>query len=242
MSLHNVKQLFSDLSRLRKGIRACGFFQGKGTIDNVFSLEKNGEHYLLMPSPTFGYEHPKSGIPSLCNRVLDYIVSTEHPNQVLVGLHSNRSDRTVEPLLNVNRVIGHSTLAYEYNPRYNLSLEQAVLYAGELLFDEDKLLRWSNWSGHYRPERRRRHDQLTPNVKRLLPERLFVSGGTFEDSVFLNSVLKDSVLPMADEVSSDEEGFLSDVYQSTDSGSESDDGGSMVLIIAGERYFCKSHY
>ncbi|MET4693671.1 hypothetical protein [Endozoicomonas lisbonensis] len=87
-----------------------------------------------------------------------YAILADYPQQVMVGAKGSN------PTISKGQAIeGHSSIA----------LRRDVLYAGELEFFENKLVGWNNQSGHYAPPSEMRHTQLTPNVRRLLPEELF---------------------------------------------------------------------
>ncbi|MET4758574.1 hypothetical protein [Endozoicomonas sp. NE40] len=130
--------------------------QKPGHKNSVFLLEKSGTDYYLMPCPLF--DNTNITIPNLCHGIFYYAILVDYPHQVMVGTPCTNtfidSTKTIE---------GHSSI----------SLYRDVLYAGELEFFENKLIGWNNQSGHYRPPPEMRHTQLTPNVKRLLPEESF---------------------------------------------------------------------
>ena len=58
----------------------------------------------------------------------------------------------------------------------------AVYYAGELIFDENRLMYWTNLSGRYKPPTASFFTQLTLNVRRLLPPSLFQGRTIIDDS------------------------------------------------------------
>ncbi|UYM16942.1 hypothetical protein [Endozoicomonas euniceicola] len=131
--------------------------QQPGHKNSIFLLEKSGENYYLMPSPLFN--NASIAIPSLCEGVFMYAILADYPQQVMVGAKPSN------PFIDKTQTIeGHSSIA----------LGGDVLYAGELEFFDSKLVGWNNESGHYLPPREILHIQLTPNVKRLLPEELFI--------------------------------------------------------------------
>ena len=87
-----------------------------------------------------------------------YAILADYPQLVMVGAQPSN------PFINKDQTIeGHSSITFRGD----------VLYAGELELFDSKLVGWNNESGHYLPSSLIRHSQLTPNVKRLLPEELF---------------------------------------------------------------------
>ena len=153
----DLERLFSELSKIvpLKVQQSC---QPPGNEKSVFQLEKSGEYYFLMPCPLF--ENPDSAVPQLLEGSFLYAVLASFPQQVMVGpnrKNTNYSSRQV--------VMGH----------VSITLGADALYAGELIFSGRKLISWDHTSGHFLPAAEQRHTQLTPNVKRLLPERLFVN-------------------------------------------------------------------
>ena len=154
----DVEKLYSYLNKITAiRMQPHIYPQRPGHKNSIFLLEKSGESYYLMPSPLFN--NANITIPNLCEGVFMYAILADYPQQVMVGATPSN------PFINRTQTIeGHSSVA----------LGRDVLYAGELEFFDSKLVGWNNESGHYRPSPKIRHIQLTPNVKRLLPEELFV--------------------------------------------------------------------
>ncbi|MDD7805444.1 MAG: hypothetical protein PUP46_07775 [Endozoicomonas sp. (ex Botrylloides leachii)] len=137
--------------------------QDEGTYLNVFSLEKSGEHYYLLPCPIFKENYVNGKFvywhcpPIIDSHMYIFVILPEYPCSVFVGTETAYSPH------------------YQYclDGHTSISLNLDVLYAGSLRFQQSKLLAWSNMSGHYKPESSDRFKQLTPNVKRILPEEKF---------------------------------------------------------------------
>ncbi|ECE0486494.1 RHS repeat-associated core domain-containing protein [Salmonella enterica subsp. enterica] len=62
-----------------------------------------------------------------------------------------------------------------------------VYYAGEIVFDHGKLIRWTNGSGHYRPDEELSSCNPIPWVRRLLPASKFTPGTARYLDVFATS-------------------------------------------------------
>ncbi|MET4694815.1 hypothetical protein [Endozoicomonas lisbonensis] len=151
----DLEKLFSDLSKIIP-LRALGS-QLHGDENSIFQLEKSGEYYFLMPCPFIA--NSGRAAPPLLDGSFMYAILASFPQQVMVG-----PGRTNENYRSVQRVRGH----------VSITLGADALYAGELVFSDRKLVSWNHVSGHFLPSVEQRHTQLTPNVKRLLPEHLFV--------------------------------------------------------------------
>ena len=156
MGYPDLEKLFSDLGKIT-ALKMQGASQLPGNERSVFLLEKNNEYYYLLPSPLF--DDVSVGLPQLVDGLFFYAILADHPQQVMVGPSRGNANYNWQQV-----VRGHASV----------SLEGDVLYAGDLTFCEFKLVQWTHFSGHYLPDVELRHTQLTPNVKRLLPERLFV--------------------------------------------------------------------
>ncbi|MCW7552238.1 hypothetical protein NX722_06165 [Endozoicomonas gorgoniicola] len=151
----DLEKLLSDLSKISP-LKAQGD-QLPGDENCIFQLEKSGEYYFLMQCPFF--ENSDRVAPPLLDGFFMYAILASFPQQVMVGAgHTNENYRKVQ------RVRGH----------VSITLGADALYAGELVFSGRRLVSWNHVSGHFLPTPEQRHTQLTPNVKRLLPEYLFV--------------------------------------------------------------------
>ncbi|UYM18119.1 hypothetical protein [Endozoicomonas euniceicola] len=156
MNYPNLEKLFDDLSKITP-LKMRSFPQKPGNEYNIFLLEKCGENYYLLPSPLFGRTNLSP--PPLFDGLFVYVILASHPQQVMVA--ADRTNLNYDYRLGVQ---GHASV----------SLGRDALYAGDLEFLGGKLVRWNHNSGHYLPSPEQRYTQLTPNVKRLLPEKLFV--------------------------------------------------------------------
>ena len=134
-------------------------YQKPGTKHSIFLLEKNGKEYYLMPSPMF--EASDVAVPCLYDGRLLYAVLAMYPQQVMVAPDVYHEEYDLNMC-----VEGHTSITMKEN----------VFYAGEMRFRRKRLMKWNNWSGHYKPHEQLRYSQLTPNVRRLLPEQSFTDG------------------------------------------------------------------
>ncbi|UYM14426.1 hypothetical protein [Endozoicomonas euniceicola] len=134
-----------------------------GNANSVFLLEKTGRRYYLMPAPFFP-NNINISVPELFDGYYLYVILADHPQQVMIG-----PDVTNEQFSEEQTIGGHSSI----------SMGGDVLYAGVLDFLHRELIMWNNASGHYLPSAASRFTQLTPNVKRLLPEALFCDGSSW---------------------------------------------------------------
>ena len=151
----DLERLFSKLSKIvpLKVQQSC---QPPGNEKSVFQLEKSGEYYFLMACPLF--ENSDSVFLPLLDGPFLYAIPANYPQQVMVG-----AGYVNQQCSDWQEVAGHTSI----------TLGSDALYAGQLIFVRRKLVKWNNASGHYPPSGDKRHSQLTPNVKRLLPEHLF---------------------------------------------------------------------
>lgn len=128
----------------------------------VFALQKdNSDNYSLQQKSTTAFIQPP------LDGVFLYTILADDPERIYVGAPSGS--------VNVDGatfgIQGHTSI----------TTRRDVLYAGELLFRNGRLEQWNNGSGHYKPDRELRHTNLTPMLKRLLPERLFKDAWTNPD-------------------------------------------------------------
>ena len=107
------------------------------------------------------FEAKGVAVPCLHNGLMLYVVLAMYPQQVMVAPTDYHEQYPAEMC-----VQGHASL----------TMGQNVFYAGEMGFCQRRLMKWNNWSGHYKPHEQLRYSQLTPNVRRLLPERSFIEG------------------------------------------------------------------
>lgn len=106
-----------------------------------------------------------------------YVVRVEEPDKLYIGsVHKGLTPKGVpyhfNRFANPDYIEGHSALAK------GLRLEQGgttdVLFAGGIYFEDGKPKFWTNASGHYLPDAELRHTNLTPAIKKLLPEAMFM--------------------------------------------------------------------
>ena len=135
-------------------------YQKPGTKHSIFLLEKNGKEYYLLPSPMF--ETSDVTVPYLHDGRLLYAVLAMYPQQVLVAPDVYQEEYDLDMC-----VVGHTSI----------TMQQNIFYAGEMIFSRRRLMKWNNSSGHYKPQAQLRYSQLTPNVRRLLPEQSFTDIG-----------------------------------------------------------------
>ena len=157
-----VDKIFHDLRQIIP-LKSHGQPHPPGNANTVFLLEKTGRRYFLMPAPFF-LNHTNVSVPELFDGYYLYAILADYPQQVMVG-----PDVTNEQFTEEQTIAGHSSI----------SMGSDALYAGVLNFLHRELVMWNNASGHYLPSAESRHTQLTPNVKRLLPEALFCDGSSW---------------------------------------------------------------
>lgn len=146
--------------------------------DKIFTLQHSlAEGYSITP-----IEGSSIFNPPLNGRFL-FVILSSNPAQIYCGLAydsinhflafessgSNKSDRGADAMGNVF----NSTTRCEVEGHTSLTQCQDVLFAGDMLFNHRTLVSWSNASGHYQPAPDRRHTNLYPNIKKILPESLF---------------------------------------------------------------------
>ncbi|WP_277207034.1 hypothetical protein [Vibrio misgurnus] len=125
-------------------------YQKPASDEQILVLKKDGDDYFLNPL-SIGDNKNKLAIG-----VYIFVILASSPGIILCG--SQVEDFNC-------RVQGHTSL----------SKREDVLFAGEVLFKEGKLTKWTNCSGHYQPQADTRIDSLIPYVKTLLPEDKFVN-------------------------------------------------------------------
>lgn len=154
-----VQQVLDPLLQARTRLAPVGEFyspefrQKPADPRYVFELRKNGRDYSLHTtdaSATF--------TPSVDGDFI-YVIKADDPGRIYVAIDM----RTGPPELRQYGVEGHTSFGNGSD----------VLYAGELSFDNGRLVSWDNSSGHYRPSGDARHTNMLPVVRNLLPERLF---------------------------------------------------------------------
>ena len=134
-------------------------YQEPARNEQILGLKKDGDDYFLNSSIT--------GESKLANSAYVFVIPANNPGVILCGSQ-------VEDIN--ERVQGHTSL----------SKREDVLFAGEILFKDGKLVKWTNCSGHYQPKPDSRTDSLIPYVKTILPEDKFVS--VFENGRFNHDI------------------------------------------------------
>lgn len=120
---------------------------------NVFELRKNGPDYTLAPTVAGAATPAPHGM-------FMYVILSDDPGRIHVGV----------PMGSVTVDGGQ----FGVQGHTSLSQRKDVMYAGELVFDNGKLMSWGNSSGHYKPDQKLRHTNLLPSVKGMLPDDKFI--------------------------------------------------------------------
>lgn len=134
---------------------------------HVQSLAKPEQLFGLvqLSDGNYGFEAVKpSAIP--CPKphgAFLFVIAPGQPDRVVCGVPPQARQALENPLLAVE---GHTSFGGC----------QPLLYAGSLLLDQGKLVRWDNSSGHYKPPAAHRFLNLTGHAQQLLPEKHFVDG------------------------------------------------------------------
>ena len=94
--------------------------------------------------------------------VFIFVVLPSHPTQVFCvqGINKSTSDEIDSMNFPPEFILGHTSISRN-NP---------VLYAGQLVLENDRLFAWDNFSGHYRPDSFFHEVNFLPPVKHLLPQ------------------------------------------------------------------------
>jgi hypothetical protein len=125
----------------------------------VFELRRSGGTYTLTPTA----DGP-SLVPS-ADGMFVYVVRADDPGRVYVGVPDGRIQANLETHLAPHGIEGHTSLTDR----------ASVLYAGELILQDGRLVSWGNSSGHYQPSGERAQRNLLPVVQTLLPESRFIN-------------------------------------------------------------------
>ena len=120
---------------------------------HVFELRKNGGDYSLHAT-----DARATFIPQVDGMFI-YVIKASDPGRVYVAIHRG----TAAPALRQYGVEGHTSIDNGND----------VLYAGELSFNQRRLVGWDNSSGHYRPSDAARHTNMLPVVRNMLPAHSF---------------------------------------------------------------------
>jgi len=118
----------------------------------IFQLQRHSEdHYYLIPTA-----HGRPRVPPV-QAFYTFVILQDDPGRVYCGLAGGLASR----------------IEFEVEGHTSLSMRAPVLYAGTILFNQGRLVRWTNGSGHYRPPGSLATVNLIPAVQRLLPKEKF---------------------------------------------------------------------
>lgn len=153
--MKTIEEVLTERAKM-KPIAAKGMLQEK--TNKIFELQKQsifGSRYLLIP-------HCKDYVGRLprLHGCFVFVVKSELPHTILCGVSPFDASSKFQSDFHVG---GHTSL----------SEGDDVLFAGELFFQNASLIKWSNASGHYLPDCCLRYLNLTPYLKKLLPDEKF---------------------------------------------------------------------
>jgi hypothetical protein len=130
--------------------------QKQFTLDNLFELGRQDDRYMLSPAHA-GVDD----VPSVDGKFL-FVVTQSEPDRIVVV-----PDMVVIPegqtRGNVLGVGGHASMAQG----------KEVLFAGEMTFQDGKMISWNNRSRDFSPPAQLRHFNISPSLKHLLFEQQF---------------------------------------------------------------------
>lgn len=133
--------------RLQKQLRM-------GSEARLRLLLKGAEsRYMTIPVDKMGNKLLSDSVPAQANGRYTFVIKENYPNVVFCALNE-----TVE---------GHTSLTFG----------SKVLYAGELNIVNGRMISWSNDSGHYEPPEDRKLRNIHPELRDVLPVRLFTEYG-----------------------------------------------------------------
>ncbi|ECJ3620562.1 hypothetical protein PY32_20590 [Salmonella enterica subsp. enterica serovar Newport] len=121
-------------------------YQKTALDSQIYELRKHGPRYFL-------FNHELKSIFSP-NGVYIFVIRSWEPGVIYCAP--------------INSIGGHTSMT-----RYTPSVIGSVHFAGELLFENGYLKRWTNGSGHYQPEAELARTNLLPHVSLMLPDNLF---------------------------------------------------------------------
>ena len=159
--LHRIGEIFEARARMQPIPVQHDGYQVPARPSEVFELQrKSAEHYYLLPHV------PGAPVPP-AHGVFFYVILAADPGRIYCGAPQG-SLAGADPRYGVQ---GHTSL----------SRRADVLYAGEIDFDQGRLVSWSNGSGHYSPPPTLREQNLIPAVARLLPAHRFIDFRTMKE-------------------------------------------------------------
>lgn len=123
--------------------------------EQIFELKKQDDKYYFIPTAKGVKKAP------VAEGIFAFVIVPDDPDRIYCGMQNGVDLKGKKyPRLCVE---GHTSLTDN----------KPVLFAGGLLFKNDKLEFWNNGSGHYRPDAELRFTNFSSNVHGLLPENLF---------------------------------------------------------------------
>ena len=123
-------------------------------------LCRSGETYYLRR--TFDSKILHVTLP----HIFIFVVLPSRPAQVFCvqGINESTSDEIDSMNFPPEFVLGHTSI----------TRDSPVLYAGQVVLENDSLFAWDNHSGHYKPASTLHENNFLPPVKHLLPLRKMV--------------------------------------------------------------------
>ncbi|MGY2400636.1 hypothetical protein [Pseudomonas sp. SDO5271_S396] len=192
--------------------------QRPATPDQIFelTLRADGGYALTSQDPMYPNPVRASGAYA-------FVIRAEEPDKVYLGSMAKGLTPTGKPYAytahtNPDWVEGHSALTQGLRSMRGGTTD--VLFAGTVYFKGGKPEFWTNSSGHYQPPAELRNTNLTPAVKRLLPEEKFVEEDQMTGAQ--HKAWHDST-HMTQEEKDDADDFMSQKYATNDSGNEISD-------------------
>ena len=130
-------------------------FQAPANPENMYVLERENsdQNRYLTRNKRSGSLRSAHGVYLFVNRV-------DEANTVRVA--------------KLNTVDGHTSLTQDVEGRVSETYDPVdVWYAGDMEIENGELIKWTNASGHYRPEMQRAETNLSAEVRYLLPKHKF---------------------------------------------------------------------
>ncbi|UYM14611.1 hypothetical protein [Endozoicomonas euniceicola] len=161
LTLEQVLNFRSQLTTIESGLPTLYKIAPKRVL---CELCRSGETYYLRR--TFDDKILHVTLPE----VFIFVVLLSHPTQVFCaqGIVNSTSDEIYLMKYPPVLVLGHTSI----------TRNSPVLYAGQLVLENDSMFAWDNCSGHYQPTSVLHESNFLPPVKHLLPVSKMVS---FED-------------------------------------------------------------
>ncbi|SUW63791.1 Uncharacterised protein [Buttiauxella agrestis] len=127
-------------------VKNMGNFQRQARPGQRFRLFKENDVYTVQPVTRDG---KLTGVREVAHGLYDFAIRWKEQNKIYCGLESVIS--------------GHTAI----------SLGSDVAYAGDMLIMNGKLKHWTNNSGHYMPPSGRHLTNICPELRDILPKKLF---------------------------------------------------------------------